>query len=183
MKIVGVNIKRSRESREITLRELAEQVKLSASLLSQIETGKVSPSLSTLKKISDALQTTVGALVGEDNQPSDALVLRKSDRKVLSHLSEGIKMFMLTYKDANKQMEPLLFRLDPNASSGKSLYKHFGQEFILIIKGTLELKLNDVRYVLKKGDSMYFNSNIPHKFKNIDRGITEAVWIVTPPTF
>lgn len=183
MKIVGVNIKRSREKQEITLRRLAEDVGVSASLLSQIETGKVSPSLSTLKKIADALMTTVGTLVGEDTKATDEPVLRKNDRKVLSHLSEGVKMFMLTYKNANKQMEPLLFKLDPNASSGKSMYKHFGQEFVLILKGTLEIKLNDVRYVLKKGDSIYFNSNIPHQFKNIDKGVTEAAWIVTPPTF
>jgi len=90
---------------------------------------------------------------------------------------------MLTSSDPNKQMEPLLFRMSPDSTSGKETYKHFGQEFVLVIKGMIEITLNDTRYVLKKGDSMYFNSSVPHSFRNINKGESEAVWVVTPPSF
>jgi len=183
MKLIGINIKSNRESKSITLRELAKKTNVSASLLSQVENGKVSPSLATLKKIADALDTTLGILVGEESKNENDPVLRESQRKVLSQEGKGVKMYVLTSKDCNKQMEPLLFELQPKASSGKKSYKHFGQEFVLVIKGTLEITLNDNIYVLKKGDSIYFNSNVPHYFRNIDKKTTEAVWVVTPPTF
>jgi len=183
MKIIGVNIKRAREEKGDTLRELAKKLNVSASFLSQIETGKASPSLATLKNISNVLQTTVGALVGESDQKAGNPVLRESERMSLKDIGGGVKMYLLTSPDSNKQMEPLLFKLEKGAVSGDSMYKHFGQEFVLVLKGSLEIILNETRYVLKKGDSMYFNSSTPHFFKNLDKGATEALWVVTPPSF
>jgi transcriptional regulator with XRE-family HTH domain len=183
MKIVGINIQRKRKERNITLRELAEKLDVSASFLSQVETGKASPSLSTLKTIADALQTTIGALIGEAEQVSHGLVTRESERQSLRQAGDKIKICMLTSPDSNKQMEPLLFQMGENAESGETVYKHFGQEFVLVIKGSLELTLNDTNYILKKGDSIYFNSTVPHSFRNVYKGETEALWVITPPTF
>lgn len=183
MKIVGVNIKRLREGKNITLRELARKLNISASFLSQIETGKASPSLVTLKNIADSLQATVGSLIGEDQPQDDNIVVRENERKVLEHVGEGVKINLLTSPNPNKQMEPLLFKLDEKASSGSSMYKHYGQEFILVLKGAMEITLNDTKYHLKKGDSIYFNSSVSHSFNNIHKGATEALWVVTPPTF
>lgn len=183
MNLVGINIKRLRDEKGITLRELAKTLKVSASFLSQIETGKAAPSLSTLKNISDSLQTTVGALIGETDKPSDNPVIKEGQRKSVKDIGKGVRMYLLTSPDSNKQMEPLLFKLEKGASSGDSMYKHFGQEFVLVIKGSLEVVLNETRYVLETGDSMYFNSSVPHFFKNLQNGTTEALWVVTPPTF
>lgn len=182
MKIVGANIKRIREERGLTLRDLAKQLGVSASFLSQIETGKASPSLSSLKSLADSLQVTVGGLMGEDEKVVNPVV-KKNQRKVLKHMGKGIEMYLLTSSNPNKQMEPLLFSLDKNANSGHSAYKHFGQEFVLVIKGALEITLNGNKYVLSKGDSIYFNSSVAHSFKNIHKSNTEALWVVTPPSF
>ncbi|OGS35746.1 MAG: hypothetical protein A2293_11320 [Elusimicrobia bacterium RIFOXYB2_FULL_49_7] len=183
MKIIGVNIKRLREDKRITLRTLAKNLNISPSFLSQIETGKALPSLDTLKNIANHLSTTVGSLIGENQKAGDSPVVRSNERKHLDEIGSGINLYLLTSPDANKQMEPLLFKLNEKASSGPQMYKHFGQEFVLVIKGTLEITLNDAVYVLKKGDSIYFNSSTPHSFKNIGQEETEAIWVVTPPTF
>ncbi|HNS32331.1 MAG TPA: XRE family transcriptional regulator [bacterium] len=183
MKTVGVNIKRLRQDKGITLREIARRLDVSASFISQVETGKASPSLSTLKNIADVLSTTVGNLIGEGQGVSDNPVVRASERKHMQKVGEGIRFYLLTSQDANKQMEPLLFKLDEKATSGDASYRHFGQEFVLVLKGTVEISLNDISYVLKKGDSIYFNSSIPHSFRNTGRGEAEAIWVVTPPTF
>ena len=71
MKIIGVNIKKLREEQGLTLRALAKKIEISASFLSQVESGKASPSLSTLKSISDALATTIGNLIGESQKLED----------------------------------------------------------------------------------------------------------------
>jgi transcriptional regulator with XRE-family HTH domain len=183
MKIIGVNIKRLREEKRITLRALAKNLNISPSFLSQIETGKATPSLDTLKNIASYLSTTVGSLIGENQQIGESPVIRSDERKHLDEIGTGINLYLLTSADPNKQMEPLLFKLNPNASSGAGMYKHFGQEFVLVIKGTLEITLNDAVYVLKKGDSIYFNSSTPHSFKNKEKTETEAIWVITPPTF
>jgi len=183
MKIVGVNIKRLREERGMTLRALARQLGVSASFLSQVETGKASSSLATLKKIADSLSTTVGGLIGEGQKASDNPVVKAGERKRLQQVGKGVDIYLLTSQDANKQMEPLLFELNEKATSGAASYRHFGQEFVLLIKGMIEVTLNDTAYVLKKGDSMYFNSNVPHSFRNIGKEKAEAVWVITPPTF
>jgi len=183
MKIVGLNIKKIRESTGISLREFAKELNVSASLISQIETGKASPSLSTLKNIADKLNTTVSLLMGEDKKPGEDSVLRLSKRKHIKNIGSGITIHLLTAFSPMKQMEPLLLKLKKDACSGKTLYKHFGQEFIIVTKGSIELTLNKKSHVLRKGDTLYFNSYIPHSFKNIHKGLSEAIWVVTPPTF
>lgn len=181
--IIGLNIKRVRKGKGLTLRGLAKQLKVSASLLSQVETGKASPSLVTLKNIADTLGTTVGNLVGEEQNPTDNPIVREKDRKSIRRISSGMNMYLLTQPDSNKQMEPLLFKMDPKSNSGKSMYRHFGQEFILVLRGKMEIVLNGKKYRLNKGDSIYFNSSVPHAFKNLYSGTTEALWVDTPPTF
>ncbi len=183
MKIVGVNIKRLRDDQGLTLRVLAKKLGISASFLSQVESGKASPSLSTLKSIADALSTTIGSLIGESQKIVDDPIVRASDRKHVQEAGKGINLYLLTSRDPNKQMEPLLFKLKEGATSGGRSYKHFGQEFVLVLRGSIEVMLNDMTYILKKGDSIYFNSSVPHAFKNIGKEEAEAVWVVTPPSF
>ncbi|PIV52409.1 MAG: MerR family transcriptional regulator [Elusimicrobia bacterium CG_4_10_14_0_8_um_filter_37_32] len=184
MKIVGMNIKKIRKEKGITLGKLGSILDVSASFLSQVEVGRATPSLATLKKIADALQTTIGALVGEtSNSTEKSPVTRENKRKSLKNLNKSINMYLLTLQDPNKQMEPLLFKLKGNVNSGNSMYRNFGQEFAIVLKGIIEIVLNSGRHILKRGDSIYFNSNTFHFFKNGHKGITEVIWIVTPPTF
>lgn len=183
MDAISINIKSRRMKKGLTLRECAERVDVTSSFLSQVETGKTSPSLSTLKRIADALDTTVGALIDTNPEKTeDDPVMREKDRLSAKKTSTGLDMYLLTSPDANKQMEPLLFRFSSNAASGE-MYKHFGQEFVMVLKGSLEINLNNKKYLLKKGDSIYFNSSVPHSFRNIHSGVTEAVWVITPPSF
>jgi transcriptional regulator with XRE-family HTH domain len=182
MKLLGLNLKRLREQKGLSLREVGRRVDITPSFLSQIENGKTNPSISTLKAIADVLNTTIASLMGEEIKEGGGYVVRESERKSLENIGQGIKINLLTSPDPYKQMEPLYFTLDPNADSGDQ-YRHYGQEFLLVLTGKMELILNSTRYVLGKGDSMYFNSSIPHSYKNIDAGRTEVLWVVTPPSF
>jgi quercetin dioxygenase-like cupin family protein len=165
------------------LRALAKKIGISASFLSQVECGKASPSLATLKNISDTLSTTIGNLIGEAQKLQESPIVKASERKHVQEVGKGISLYLLTSRDPNKQMEPLLFKLKEGATSGVQSYKHFGQEFVLVLMGAIEVTLNDMTYILRKGDSIYFNSSVPHAFKNISKEEAEAVWVVTPPTF
>ena len=104
-------------------------------------------------------------------------------RKAFKQSGNGIQMYLLSESSPYKQMQPLLFKLGQSAASGESTYSHYGQEFVLVLKGSLEIVLGDKSYKIKKGDSIYFNSSTPHSFKNLFKGETEALWVVTPPSF
>ena len=181
MQNIGANIRRLRQQQGLSLQELSQRAGITSSMISQIENGKTNPSLATLKQISNELETTIGQLI-DDKESKHDQVLRFPERKAFHQKEQGIYMELLTTPDPYKQMEPLYFTLEPNASSGKA-YRHYGQEFLVILKGKLEIILNDNKYVLNKGDSFYFNSSTPHKYRNLSKGKTELVWIVTPPSF
>jgi transcriptional regulator with XRE-family HTH domain len=181
--MIGLNIRSLRKQKGFNLRNFAKKVNVSASFISQLEVGKINPSLAKLKDIASALNTTVGALIGENDKPDNQLITRENDRKHSDHIGEGMKVHLLTSPDQYKQMEPLFIAMDAGATSGDHQYQHFGQEFVLILKGKCEITLNDTKYILNKGDSIYFNSNIPHFFKNISKTETDAIWVITPPGF
>ena len=180
--LIGLNIKTHRKGLAISLKDLAEKVEVSASFLSQIEKGKVAPSITTLKAIADSLGTTVGTLLGENDKVSDTYAVRAKERRYHSVL-KGQRAYLLTAPNLNKQMEPILFEFDPGASSGESLYRHNGQEFVFILKGCLAITLNDRDFILEEGDSIYFNSDVLHFAKNINQEETRALWVITPPSF
>jgi len=79
-------------------------------------------------------------------------------------------------------MEPHLFRIAPKAGSGES-YSHEGEEFLYVLRGELDISLQDEEYRLKPGDSFYFESATPHRWKNPGRTETWVMWVNTPPTF
>ena len=140
--------------------------------------------MATLKSIADALQTTVGNLIGDSAvQPGEQMVTTESQRKAFKQAGDGVQMYLLSEPNPYKQMQPILFKLGSNATSGESSYSHYGQEFVLVLKGSMEITLADKSYRLKQGDSIYFNSSTPHSFKNLHKGQTQVIWVVTPPSF
>lgn len=183
MKIVGINIKRFREAKNLSLRVLAKKLDISASFISQIETGKVSPSLSTLKKIAECLGTTVGTILGEDNAQGNNLVMRADEKKKVFKLADGMTLQYLTNQEPFKQMVPLLFELEKGAFSGDQSYQHYGQEFVYVLEGKIEITVKERKHVLAMGDSIYFDSSHPHSFKNLHTSKSRALWVDTPPSF
>lgn len=180
--LLGNNLRAARKKKRISLQEIADNVGVSKSFLSQVENGKTWPSLSTLKEITTYLNISISSLL-EEEQPSDLPVVTKEQRKRMRY-SNGITMEMLSIPQPFKQIQPMHFSLEPGATSGEKKYRHFGQEFVYVLKGTLNINLADSSYVLHEGDSIYFESNTPHSFFNPSKSeTTEALWIDTPPTF
>jgi transcriptional regulator with XRE-family HTH domain len=184
MQIVGSNIRRLRKEQNYNIRDFGRKVGVSASFISQVEMGKISPSLSKLRDIADSLNTTVGLLIGETESTNNhSPVVKKTNRRHTDHLGSGINVELLSTPDPFKQMEPILIELEPGASSGDNQYQHYGQEFVIVLKGKIKISLNKTDYMLNEGDSIYFNSNIPHSFANLSKGVSKALWVVTPPSF
>lgn len=190
MEKFGYRIKQQREKNEMSLRDLAKKVGLSASFLSQVEKEKAYPSLQSLKRIADSLHTTIGDLIGETGNITNTPVLKSDGRKTLKHIGKGVELQFLSSLDKNHNLDPCIHKLEKDAISGDPPFQHFGQEFIYVLKGDMEFTLwkngsssNNNKYIMSEGDCTYFNSNIKHSFKNINKGVTEILCVSSPPYF
>ncbi|MCJ8341303.1 MAG: cupin domain-containing protein [Cetobacterium sp.] len=180
---IGERIKKSRNERGLSLRELATRVELSASFLSQIEQGKASPSIENLKKIATCLDVRVSYLIEDEEVKKNSDLMKREDRKYVESIDSNTKIALLTSSNIEKNMEPILYEIGPRGESGRSYYNHPGEEFIFIVEGSLDVYIEDGVYTLREGDSFYFKSSQKHRFKNNTDHLVRAIWVVTPPTF
>jgi quercetin dioxygenase-like cupin family protein len=134
-------------------------------------------SVGTLRKLTGFFQTNI--LDFFDPAESNSRLVPADKRKVLN-AGPGVRMELLAW--GNTVMEPHLFRIAPGADSGES-YTHDGEEFIYVLRGALHISLEQEEYRLKPGDSFYFESSVPHRWKNPGRSETLLLWVNTPPTF
>lgn len=180
--LIGAKLRALRQSRGMTLKDLAERTGTSTGHLSQLERDMASPSVKTLYVISRALGVTISEFfdIGEGNAADSPYIIRKNRRRHIQ-FSDGIDDYRLTC-DAIKHIGLLYSTFQPGASI-EAAYTHEGEEAGYVVSGQLELYLAENRTVLEAGDSFSFPSLIPHRYGN--PGIAEAVviWAMTPPTY
>ena len=174
----GQRFRRLRMRRKLSLAQVARATNVSVGFLSALERGQMRCSIATLRRIARFYKTNIISLF-ETNGEGQHLV-RPSQRKILE-TSPKVRMELLAW--GNTAMEPHLFRVKPGGGSGES-YSHEGEEFLHVLRGEFELWLhNDGHYLLKAGDSLYFESSTPHRWKNPGRAEAWILWVNTPPTF
>ena len=173
----GALLRRLRLKKGASLATVAEAAGISVGFLSALERSQMKASVGTLRK----LARFYGVSVLDFFQPSktNPYLVRPKDRKKLN-ADHGVQMELLAW--GNTVMEPHLFRIAPQAGSGES-YSHHGEEFLHVLKGTLQISLAGEAYTLKPGDSLYFDSDTPHEWHNPGKRETVVIWINTPPTF
>ncbi|MDP3181133.1 MAG: helix-turn-helix domain-containing protein [Bacteroidota bacterium] len=183
MNRIGERIKKKRELLNLQLNELAEKVGISSSALSQIEKSKSFPSILTLKSIAENLHTTVGELVGENESLGNNPVVCKKDIKYIDQNKSGTIIYLLSNHDLNKQMDTYLVRF-AKASGIEGFFTHaYGQIFCHVLSGEIRFDLEGKSYLLKQGDNIYFNAKTTHDAINNYEGVSELLWIQSPPNF
>lgn len=183
---IGFHLRRERRLKKLLLKDVADATGLSVSLISKIETNKVSPSLSALHKVAKALGTSVSALFAIEETLSQ-VVCRPEERPVAGRVQsmrewDGIEAEILVPYAAGRLLEGFVFIMQPGGHSG-GLLQHEGEECGYVLSGQLELTVGGKRYVLNPGDSFFFPSSVPHAYRNPGKSIARVVWINTPPTF
>jgi len=174
----GQRFRRLRTRRGLSLAQVARATKVSVGFLSALERGQMRSSISTLRRIARFYRTNILSLF--ETAAENPRLVRRSQRKVLE-TTPGVRMELLAW--GQTVMEPHLFRVKPGGGSGES-YSHEGEEFLHILRGDFEIWLNSKEhYRLKPGDSLYFESSTPHRWRNPGRSETWLLWVNTPPTF
>jgi quercetin dioxygenase-like cupin family protein len=138
-------------------------------MLSQIEAGKVVPPLGAVIKLAKALHLKMGYLISGEEEKACTIV-REDDRKVTSRYDpRKEKHYGYTYEPlaphkTNRCMEPFLVTLEPSETE-EERSTHDGQEFIYVIHGEMEVRLEEEIHILEQGDSIYYDSTVPHLVK------------------
>lgn len=178
---VGTRLKMVRESHGLSQRELAKRAGVTNASISLIEQNRVSPSISSLKKVLDGIpMSMVEFFTAEQESREIKHVFRASEQPDVG--GGGIQMLLIGAGTDNRQIGLLREIYAPGADTGEEMYSHEGQECGVVLQGTIELTIDKQVYILEAGDGYYFPSTQPHRFRNT--GTTEALVISAnnPPT-
>ena len=177
----GTTLRALREQRALTIASLARQVGISAAAISQIESGTVQPSVTTLRKLAAAL----GVPVFRFFLPADAAaasLVRRAERKTLGLARTGARYELLT-PSLQGQLEVMEITMDPGQASAPERISHPGEECLVIIKGHGVLELGDDIIDMRTGDAATFQASLPHRLRNAGQRPLSALSAITPPAF
>jgi len=181
---IGSQVKQLRTMRDLTLQDLSGMTGLSKPNLSQIENNQVTPPIATLLKISVALGVGIGYFFKEAHQDSSIVVVRKEDRYGVvkgPHISRiGYQYEPLAYPRIDKNMEPFIVEMEERPADSIVYNNHRGEEFLYVLEGILEFHSENTVVKLKEGDSIYFDSFIPHGYRGIGGPAKTLVVIYRP---
>jgi transcriptional regulator with XRE-family HTH domain len=175
---VGKRLKILRAARGLSIRGLAGKSGLAVNTLSLIENGKTSPSVSTLQQLAAALKVPVTAFFKPDTEQKyvvhTPLVDRPQteiDKATLQDLGAGL---------ATRAVQPLVVTLKKGGGSGSSPIVHTGYEFVYCLKGRILYVIEEQSYLLDPGDSLLFESHLPHRWENVDMEESQLLLVLYP---
>lgn len=178
---VGKELKSIRVMKEVSQRELAKLSGVTNTMISQIEKNQVNPSIGTLKKVLDAMSTSMGDFFTVDVETEDKIFFNSSE---LVDIGDNIiSMLLVGSKTKGRKLALIRETYPPGADSGTDFMQHDGEEAGIILRGALEITIGREKKMLNAGDSYYFETRKRHRFRNIGKVECELISAATPPTF
>ncbi len=181
---IGGKVKSLRLKRGLTQNQLAEKINVTASYISQLERNIISPSIESLLLLSGELQADPGHFFSLNKADYQRVTCYKSQRQPVMPTTakrDEVECQLLATSTENRRIQPMLVKIEPGSELPGDLFHHKGDEFILILKGELELDINNENYILREGDSVYLDSIIPVAWRNTGETQVQAIWVLSPP--
>ena len=176
--VLGARIRAARIQRNLSLGDLASAAQVSRSLVSQIERGIATPSIETLRRLASAMSVPVFSLFLDDK--GDQSIVRAADRRVVHYPGSAVTREILS-PHLRGRMAVLWVTFPPGEQSSLQPVRHVGEECVVIVAGTLEVLIADRTIRLEKGDSMTFDAEAPHIFRNPTDAPVAAFVVISPP--
>ena len=178
---VGQRIRALRVRRKFTIAEVAKRTGYTPGFISQVENDQTNLSIDSLLRLAATLGSSVNAFFDEP-KPKDRVV-RKERRGHIAYPRRGMTDYLLS-PTLTGHMQLILSEINPNSTTGPEPYTHDSDEECgIVLKGTIRVWVGDDEYVLKAGDTITFESRIPHKWENIGKSKAEVLWVMTPPSW
>jgi transcriptional regulator with XRE-family HTH domain len=175
---LGQRIRELRMERSLSLAGLAARVGVTRSFLSSVERGVAYPSILVLRTIAAALEVPVFLLF--TGRESSGVVVHRHERKIIKLPSAPVS-YELISPDAQHRMEMIITYVRPGAEP--PAMSHDGEECALVLRGHVMLTIGGIEYELNEGDSIYYNSGLPHTVRTVGDEEAEIISAITPPSF
>jgi transcriptional regulator with XRE-family HTH domain len=175
---VGRELRTLCAQRGLSMRALAEKSGLAVNTLSLIQNGKTSPSVSTLQQLALALEVPITAFFKNDFPKSRVAFIKTGEHPgaafahgTLEDLGGGLK---------DTSIEPFIVNMRPNSTSGTHPIVHTGHEFVFCLAGRIVYVIENQTYMLEPGDSLLFESHLPHSWQNVEEVPARAILVLCP---
>jgi len=187
-KIIGEKIKALRESRQISVEDLMERTGLAQEQIERIESNVDIPSLAPLIKIARALGVRLGTFL-DDQDGSGAVVCRKEEHtdNSISFSNNAVsarthmQYHSLSASKADRHMEPFIIDINQTDENTYELSSHEGEEFIYVMEGVVEIAYGRKKHVIEAGDSIYYDSIVPHHVHGFEGQAARILAVVYTP--
>ncbi|MDA0705567.1 MAG: cupin domain-containing protein [Proteobacteria bacterium] len=178
---IGQRLQAIRTRLGMSQRQLARVSGVANATISQIEAGKLNPTVSMLKKVLDGIPMSMGEFFSDHAESAERIFFRATE---LTEIADGGVSFRQVGANLrNKSIQLLQESYQPGAGTGRHAITHEGEECGIVLKGRLEVTVGDRVAVLTAGDAYYFRSEQPHHFRNSGSEICELITACTPPSF
>ena len=186
--IVGEKIKSIRETKQISVSELAERTGLAEEQINRIENNVDIPSLAPLIKIARALGVRLGTFL-DDQDEVGAVVCRKEElnNSTISFSNNAMnarthmQYHSLSNSKADRHMEPFIIDIEATDETNYELSSHEGEEFIFVMEGAVEIAYGKKHHVIEAGDSIYYDSIVPHHVHGYQGQAAKILAVVYTP--
>jgi transcriptional regulator with XRE-family HTH domain len=178
---VGARLRSVRTTFGLSQRKLARRAGVTNGLISLIEQNRVSPSISSLKKVLDGLPMSLAEFFTLDLSTAPQAFFGAEDLVELGNPEVSLRL--VAAQRPGRQLTLLHERYAAGAATGEDMLAHRGEEGGMVIRGRIELTVGAATRVLGPGEAYYFASQLPHRFRNVGRETCEIISACTPPTF
>ena len=186
-KIVGEKIKSLREDKSITIEELAQRSGLAMEQIERIENNIDIPSLAPLIKIARVLGVRLGTFLDDQDEVGPVVCRKKESKDAISfsniaiHSRKHMEYHSLSKSKADRHMEPFIIDVMPTEDTDFVLSSHEGEEFIMVMEGIMEISYGKNTYLLEEGDSIYYDSIVPHHVHAYEGQTAKILAVVYTP--
>lgn len=185
---VGTRLRLIREKHGLSQRQLAMRAGMTNGTISLIEQNRTSPSVASLRKVLGGIPMTLAEFFSDDDLPPAEQIFFHNDELVelasdIPAARKGVISFRQIGDLRGRSLQILHERYEPGADTGtgKNMLQHDSEEGGIIIEGEIELTVGDQKQILRKGDAYFFDSRIPHRFRNLGDEVCVLVSACTPP--
>jgi len=185
---IGWKLQAVRESRGLSVEQLADRADLKAVVIGQIESGALIPSLGPLIRIARALGVRLGTFL-DDQENVGPVVVRSGEKRKVMYVSDkkdpgssDLDFFSLAANKAGRHMEPFLIDIFPSSAQEVTPSAHEGEEFIYVFSGEVEITYGTETYRLATGDSIYYDSIVAHSVHSAGDRPAQILAVVYAPS-
>ena len=178
---IGRRLRDIRTHMKLSQRQLARQSGVANATISQIEAGKLNPTVSMLKRVLDGIPINLSEFFGDEFESGEQVFFRAEE---LTEIADGDVSFMQVGANLrNKSLQMIKECYQPGAGTGRHAITHDGEECGFILSGRLQVSVGEQTTILCAGEAYYFKSDQPHHFHNPGNEACELITACSPPTF